>query len=239
MHLSPSSKSTILITQLPLALLADLSHKNIAKKEQTTMKAKDLKTLRKKFIRVDRIGSPLEDSDVAGQLNEILCGPWKMKYFTGPAAPTDSLLDLFERNMGDLYRKSSWGLDLVQKADDLAHRRARHLVLYDEKDHMAAYCHYQFDYDDEESPERVVFYVYEVQIEENYQRMGLGTKLMKCMEYLARSADLDSVLLTVFFENTSAMAFYQNLGYEVDITSPSKYSQREDYEILVKKVDDL
>lgn len=201
------------------------------------MKAKDLKILRKKFLRVDRIGSPLEDLEVASTLNTILSGPWKLKYFAGPSAPVDILLDLFERNMGDLYRKSSWGLDLQQKADDLAHRRARHLILYDEKDNVAAFCHYQFDYDDEENPERVVFYVYELQIEENYQRMGLGTKLMKCMEYLAQSADLDSVLLTVFFENVAAMAFYQNLGYEVDVSSPSKFNQREDYEILVRKVD--
>jgi ribosomal protein S18 acetylase RimI-like enzyme len=203
------------------------------------MKAKDLKVLRKKFLRVDRIGSPLEDLKVAGRLNDIISGPWKLKYFAGPSAPINSLLDLFERNMGDFYRKSSWGLDLVQKADDLAHRRARHLILYDDNEQMAAYCHYQYDYDDEENPERVVFYVYELQIEERYQRMGLGTKLMKCMEYLAQSADLDSVLLTVFFENTSAMVFYQNLGYEVDISSPSMFNQREDYEILFKKVDAL
>lgn len=201
------------------------------------MKAKDLKVLRKKFIRVDRIGSPLEDSVVAGDLNAILSGPWKLKYFSGPSAPVEILLDLFERNMGDFYRKSSWGLDLGQKAEDLAHRRARHLVVYDETDRMAAYCHYQFDYDDDENPERVVFYVYELQIEETYQRMGLGTKLMNCMEYLARSAGLESILLTVFFENTSAMSFYQKLGYEIDISSPSKYNEHADYEILVKQID--
>lgn len=201
------------------------------------MKAKDLKILRKKFSRVDRIGNPLEDSAMMDDLNAIMGGSWKLKYFMGPSAPVDNLLDLFERNMGDLYRKSSWGLDLTQKAADLTHRRARHLVVYDEEDQLVAYCHYQFDYDDDENPERVVFYVYEVQIEEKYQRMGLGTKLMSCMEYLARSADLESILLTVFFENTSALSFYKKLGFEVDASSPSMYNERADYEILVKKFD--
>jgi ribosomal protein S18 acetylase RimI-like enzyme len=85
---------------------------------------------------------------------------------------------------------------------------------------------------------RVVLYVFEIQVEDAFQRQGLGRKLMKMMEYFAHAAGLDRILLTVFKKNASAMEFYtKSLGYDIDESSPSKYGQSEDYEILTKKVD--
>ena len=43
----------------------------------------------------------------------------------------DSCLDLFQVNMGELYRNSSFGLDLDAKRSELTHRKARYLLVFD------------------------------------------------------------------------------------------------------------
>jgi len=108
-------------------------------------------------------------------------------------------LDLFERNMSTMYEKSSWGLDLPSKREELQHRRARFLVLVltttkgkefvqeeEEKEEVVVvgFCHYRYEYDDDDDPTSVVLYVYEIQICETFRRLGLGKHLMDVIEQL-------------------------------------------------------
>eukprot|EP00985_Skeletonema_marinoi_P015634 scaffold8120_cov130-Skeletonema_marinoi.AAC.1 len=43
-------------------------------------------------------------------------------------------LDLFERNMGEMYKKSEWGLDMEEKRGELLHEDARFLIIILEDD---------------------------------------------------------------------------------------------------------
>jgi ribosomal protein S18 acetylase RimI-like enzyme len=147
-------------------------------------------------------------------------------------------LDLFENNMGEQYRKSSWGLDMKAKEDELRHEEARYLLLIpdDESDELAGFVHFRYTYDDEEGPSYGVIYVFEIQIDESYQRRGLGKKVMDLVEKLTLQVELDKVMLTVFKANESATKFYLGLDYSIDESSPSKWNQPADYEILSKAV---
>jgi ribosomal protein S18 acetylase RimI-like enzyme len=144
------------------------------------------------------------------------------------------VVDLFQANMGEYYRNSSWGLDMEKKREELEHRNARYLLLRDNSQDgdLVAFSHFRFEMNDEESPEYVVLYVYELQVQAKYRKLGIGKRLMHLLEKIAQGNGMDSVMLTVFKANENAMDFYtQGLRYSVDDDSPP----HADYEILCKR----
>mmetsp|Transcript_11035 Transcript_11035/g.23942 ORF Transcript_11035/g.23942 Transcript_11035/m.23942 type:complete len:299 (-) Transcript_11035:367-1263(-) len=55
-------------------------------------------------------------------------------HFSSSNLPPDILqqcLKLFEANMGDMYKKSNWGLNMEEKLEELQHENARFLVVLD------------------------------------------------------------------------------------------------------------
>eukprot|EP00574_Skeletonema_japonicum_P005782 CAMPEP_0201734672 /NCGR_PEP_ID=MMETSP0593-20130828/34947_1 /ASSEMBLY_ACC=CAM_ASM_000672 /TAXON_ID=267983 /ORGANISM="Skeletonema japonicum, Strain CCMP2506" /LENGTH=273 /DNA_ID=CAMNT_0048228063 /DNA_START=13 /DNA_END=834 /DNA_ORIENTATION=- len=46
-----------------------------------------------------------------------------------PESLLKQCLDLFQANMGDMYRKSEWGLDMEEKKKELLHEDARFLII--------------------------------------------------------------------------------------------------------------
>jgi ribosomal protein S18 acetylase RimI-like enzyme len=167
----------------------------------------------------------------------------KIQFYKSPLPQSlhDSCLSLFEKNMGDMYRQSSWGLNMKEKDQELKHPNARYLVILDEEQKddskLLAFAHFRFEVDDEEHPSKEVLYLYEIQIHESAQRNGIGKRMMQILEILAMQMQMRKVVLTVFNSNTGAMDFYQKLKYNVDETSPSQYEGEEaDYEILSKVV---
>ena len=215
------------------------------------MKAKDLKILRKKLTRVnkaeyDPLNGISEDAfSVAPQTADD--EPLSVRFARSADIVKerelfDDLLCLFERNMGELYKKSSWGLDKGRKSAELKHANARYLLVEtttSNKEHrqqLAGFVHFRFDYDDEEQPMDTVLYVYEIQIDEKFRRQGLGKRLMGIAEEIAAKAEVSKVLLTVFKSNQVAMDFYKRLDYGIDASSPSNHNEPADYEILSKSV---
>lgn len=145
-------------------------------------------------------------------------------------------LQLFESNMGDMYRKSDWGLDMKEKQEEFQHDNARFLVVTSDTN-VLAFCHFRFDWNDDDDPTEAVLYVYEIQVCNDMRRAGLGKRLMTILELVARQAGLTKTMLTVFKANKAAWNFYtKKLKYTVDSISPSQYEQDVDYEILSKRV---
>jgi N-alpha-acetyltransferase 40 len=224
------------------------------------VKSKQLKILRKKFEKANKSGLELpqlggtctssggwpttssnigtsssgkDDAEKENSRNDLTLHSWSSQQLTGRL---EECMDLFQVNMDEYYRNSSWGLNLEDKRAEWTHANARFLVLLSGSS-MAGFCHYRFDYDDETDPTEVVLYVYELQIQEPFKRQGLGRKLMALLEQLARSMDIVKVMLTVFRANQGAMTFYQEiLHYTIDDSSPSKHGEFADYEILSKQV---
>lgn len=230
------------------------------------VKAKELKILRKKIEKADRMDKSTiqkcighSDSTIVSKNNDDndTNDNHTIEFFTSAdissAIVWKELLDLFEENMGDLYRQSSWGLNLDEKSQEFQHRKARFLIVRQQQQgqdvesnnadttttssssSLVAYCHYRFCLDDDEQPTCAVLYVFELQVAASQRRCGWGRKLMEIIEQLAPAADMSKVTLTVFLKNKQAMQFYrESLHYEIDPTSPSQYNEPADYEILSK-----
>jgi N-alpha-acetyltransferase 40 len=177
----------------------------------------------------------------------------------------DACLDLFQVNMGELYRNSSFGLDVDAKRSELTHRKARYLLVFDnsemvgaakengnpssgpsssdasvnrkEKDRLVAFVHFRYCLDEDEAPSCAVLYVYEIQVSARCSGRGLGTALMNLVMGAAQSVGLNKVVLTALKSNPRALRFYKDrLGFAVDETDPSTCGDSADYEILGKAI---
>jgi ribosomal protein S18 acetylase RimI-like enzyme len=208
------------------------------------MKAKDLKILRKKLTKLNKaeydplngiskdtvLIAPKTADDEALSIRSARSSDIQPKQF-------EEILSLFERNMGELYKNSSWGLDTEEKSAELKHANARYLLVESSKgNELAGFVHFRFSYDDDDQPTEAVLYVYEIQIDEKVRRQGLGKKLMAIAEEIGAKAEVSKVLLTVFKSNQAAMDFYKRLEYGIDYSSPSNHNEPADYEILSKSM---
>lgn len=168
--------------------------------------------------------------------------PLSIEYKLPPLPPNllQDAMNMFEENMEALYRNSSWGLNLDEKRDELSHKNARFLLVYnnhvaddEESSELVGYCHFRFENDDEDDPTEIVVYVYELQVSSKYQHCGIGQRLMERTHEIARKAGLKKLMLTVFNANNAAQKFYKKLGYAIDNTSPiSTIEHQSDYEIM-------
>ena len=202
------------------------------------MKAKEMKILRKRLAKANRIdgnhlqgfNQVLSSETVQNGAEETRQKQLSVIFASSLVNQLQECLDLFERNMSQLYINSSWGLNMNDKKDELCHNKARFLLLLDnESKQLLGFVHFRFEYDDEESPSCAVLYVYEIQIEFSFRRCGLGKKLMEIIRKIAQNDAMSKILLTVFKSNEAAMSFYtKKMGFKVDETSPN----HADYEIL-------
>mmetsp|Transcript_20508 Transcript_20508/g.50996 ORF Transcript_20508/g.50996 Transcript_20508/m.50996 type:complete len:220 (-) Transcript_20508:2046-2705(-) len=218
------------------------------------MKSKELKILRKRlanankcedllrgidnatsysFVSDAEVSSEGDESPQSKELSIVFSHSDKI-----PEGRMKDFLVLFENNMGEMYRNSSWGLDMESKSAELRDKKARYLYAIDNAEKLAGFVHFRFEYDDDESPSCAVLYIFEIQIESAYRRCGLGKRLMGICENIAREQSMTKVVLTVFKTNDQAMTFYtKKLTYEVDELSPSKFGDSSaDYEILSFKL---
>ncbi|KAJ1359110.1 hypothetical protein KIN20_017754 [Parelaphostrongylus tenuis] len=141
------------------------------------------------------------------------------------------VFDLFKRNMHYLYSMSQWGWDQESKKQELSATTARYLIAKNERGEPIGYTHYRFAMDHHSS----VVYCYEIQIEERYQKKGVGTLLIQTLETLAERTGMEKVMATVFAYNEKSLAFFHKLGYSTDVSCPDEKQDR-DYLILSKKV---
>lgn len=142
------------------------------------------------------------------------------------------VVDLLERNMKPLYEESSWGWNEKNKKEEMLEDAAWYLLAKDSEGKLCGFSHFRFDmdYDDE------VLYVYEIQLEENFRRKGLGKFMMQVLEMMAFKSDMRKIMCTVFKHNPAAQSFFKShMKFEIDETCPTDdvYEQF-DYEILSK-----
>lgn len=230
------------------------------------VKAKQLKIMRKKLEKLDKVNNPLsilvETTPPGGDENaphddtrRIFVSdrpePLVVDYCASKDMSNEirkECLELFQVNMGELYRQAEWNEEYETKEKELSHRRARYLLVFTSDDDerkssedMVAFMHFRFDYDDDERPDCVVLYVYEIQIKEGFRGLGIGQRLMSMAEAMAKAHEVEKTMLTVMKRNEKAMSFYvDKLGYHVDEASPSKFGDSTAaYEILSKRANDV
>jgi ribosomal protein S18 acetylase RimI-like enzyme len=153
-----------------------------------------------------------------------------------PHCPDDLrewVFDLTKRNMMELYEKT-WGWDDRKKERELYDDRSRYLVLRVD-DRCVGFAHFRFEW--EQNALRL--YIFEFQIEREFQRKGLGKFLLQTLEFIALRRGMECVMLTVLHINTNAVAFYSRNPYVPHILSPSKSDPANPdyhYEILFKSL---
>ncbi|KAK6757441.1 hypothetical protein RB195_015330 [Necator americanus] len=141
------------------------------------------------------------------------------------------VFDLFKENMYELYSMSQWGWDPESKKQELGATTARFIIARNALGENIGYTHYRFDMD-HNCP---VLYCYEIQVQNKYQKKGVGTLLMQTLETLAEKTGMEKVMATVFAFNEKSLGFFHKLGYETDVTCPDE-NQGRDYLILSKTI---
>ena len=165
------------------------------------------------------------------------------------ASQQRELFEVLQQNMAPFYGAHSWKTKMArQKKKESKQTDARFAAVFDTQhandEKLAAFMQFRFV---EEEGEPVV-YIYELQVQANYQTQGLGKKLVALAEQQGNRANqaltsappLTKVMLTVHKSNERARAFYRRLGFDVDDISPAKSDAEGDdagyydYEILSK-----
>lgn len=79
---------------------------------------------------------------------------------------------------------------------------------------------------------RPVLYLYEIQLKEEFQGLGIGKWIIHQLLHNANKNFLSKLALTVQKKNVKAIQFYERLGFEIDETDPSNFEEEADYFIL-------
>ncbi|RNA37525.1 N-alpha-acetyltransferase 40 [Brachionus plicatilis] len=140
------------------------------------------------------------------------------------------IFELLEKNMKKIYEKSISGWNENFKLEELFDKNACYLIAYKNKKPVG-YSHFRFDMDFENE----VVYCYELQIEEDFRRFGLGKYLMEILENLCENLELEKVMLTVSKHNEIGQSFFKKkMKYQRDETDINDEDPTIDYEILSK-----
>lgn len=159
------------------------------------------------------------------------------------------LISLFESLMRTMYEKSSWGWNEEEKMGEFKHGRTRILIvtqnetsdppasevvssLPDENEQIIGFMNFRFETG--ANKEECALYVYELHVDVEHQRQGLGEELMRMARLLACDFKMDKIMLTVFRFNDPALKFYNKLKFVEDKSSPAK--NESDYIILSSKL---
>jgi len=122
-------------------------------------------------------------------------------------------------NMKPLYDevyKSCQELDWEDKKEEMREDLAWYLLVRNQEGAPVAFSHFRYDldYGDE------VLYCYQIQVQLEYRRKGLGKFMMKVLEMLMIKADMLKIMCTIFKNDISQFEFFVGtLKFEVDETS--------------------
>ncbi|XP_063367669.1 N-alpha-acetyltransferase 40 [Cydia amplana] len=144
----------------------------------------------------------------------------------------DWAIDLTERNMKKLYETCAWGWNKEKKVEEMMDDSAWYLIAKEKSGTLLAFSHFRFDMDFGIP----VLYCYEVQVEAEGRRRGLGQRVLSVLEKLALATRMRCVRLTALTHNPAASAFFRACGYVLDETSPA-LEEAAHYEILSKATD--
>eukprot|EP01024_Parvocaulis_polyphysoides_P041426 TRINITY_DN3796_c0_g2_i3.p1 TRINITY_DN3796_c0_g2~~TRINITY_DN3796_c0_g2_i3.p1 ORF type:complete len:234 (+),score=22.49 TRINITY_DN3796_c0_g2_i3:170-871(+) len=125
------------------------------------------------------------------------------------------IFQLCKLNMQEMY-KSVWGWNGNKKKRELFMKNGNYIIAFDQQKIPAGYCIFRF----ENEGNSVVQYIYELQLEKQFQRQGLGKKLMDLAQKIGRKLEMEWIMLTTLTENQAAFNFYHKLGFEFDESDP-------------------
>jgi len=80
------------------------------------------------------------------------------------------------------------------------------------------------------------FHLTNIAVDKNYQRQGIGSRLMQIIEQSAQERGCSSVYLEVRPSNTAAISMYKKLGYSVLLRRALYYIDGDDALVMEKEL---
>ncbi|WVW84811.1 hypothetical protein I302_106846 [Kwoniella bestiolae CBS 10118] len=169
----------------------------------------------------------------------------------------DAIFKLFDENMYDLQKTSTFPYTESSKREELFDPDARYVLLLSSTsstsngigvnnkgkgkgkeaqvefryEDLLGFCGFRFDTEETlSSRDAEVVYCYEVQLSRRCRGLGLGKRLLGILEGIGRRRGLDKVMLTCLKSNASALAFYTKQGYTADEIDPTRINEEEPVE---------
>lgn len=129
--------------------------------------------------------------------------------------------ELTKGAMEQVYDDSGYGWDDEDKEKELKEDGARFLIVRDEaSNEPVAFCHFRFTVQGEVMQQMTgttCLYVWDIQVEEEFQRKGLGGHLLKVLELIAFQQRMKFVSVPVQVACTSGISFITKVkGYGPD-----------------------
>ncbi|XP_065834995.1 N-alpha-acetyltransferase 40-like isoform X2 [Oscarella lobularis] len=221
------------------------------KKNKSSSKSRDKKALRKqKKAELAKIWAVIEEANKCPDPMEHLVA---FRHYTrnglnafitctrSADLPLDDLqwaFELTKANMKDVHERNEWKWNDREKRDEMQADNARYIIARNEDKKPLGFLTFQFDLGDDDVE---VGYCYEVQVEADVRRKGLGKFLVQILELIGHRWKMKKIVCTVFKENRGSMDFFtKKLRYETDVTSPSvcdpMNADEYSYEILSKQL---
>jgi len=100
-------------------------------------------------------------------------------------------------------------------------------LVYENENEILGYISFSFDGE--------MLEIFNFCVKENYQRSGIGTKIMNYAFNLFTSKGLKSSILEVRESNKKAISFYEKLGY-VQISIRKKYYSNNENALILQKM---
>ncbi len=81
------------------------------------------------------------------------------------------------------------------------------------------------------------FHITNIAVDEEYQRRGIGTRLLRRLEAIARERGCHYIYLEVRTNNAAAMKLYKNHGYSILFKRKNYYIDGDDAYVMDKELD--
>ncbi|CAK7895120.1 hypothetical protein CAAN1_05S01728 [[Candida] anglica] len=137
-------------------------------------------------------------------------------------------LNLVDQNLREHYIRNNGKDWKIDKKEEMSENGLVYVYYKDqETGALAAFMSYMLTYNDPESKDEKVLYLYEIHVSREYQSSKIGTTLIdnyhKLSQDLNNSNDIlesDATSLTVFSDNLKALNWYKKMGYKYTKDSP-------------------
>ncbi|OHT09011.1 N-alpha-acetyltransferase 40 [Tritrichomonas foetus] len=133
-----------------------------------------------------------------------------------PNEYADWAFDLTSRNMKQTLSKT-WGWSDAGKHQELFEEDARFLIAVC-NDKPIGFVHFRFEQQNGE----FVLFIYDIQIEPDFQGRGLGMFLADACWFIALKKKASCLLTLVFKANEDGMGFFKSIGYLPHAMSPEQ-----------------
>jgi GNAT superfamily N-acetyltransferase len=141
-----------------------------------------------------------------------------------------------ETHMKDIYEET-WGWKPEIKEAELVEESARFLFAFVEgQPYPVGFIHFRFEL----ARSELSTVIWDLHVEETYQRKGLGKFLLQAVEIVSLDLKVDSLQVTLLKPNQAARSFFRKMKYIQHETSPVIIDPENDpdynHEILFKSL---